>query len=83
MSKGSKQRPTDLTAYNANYDRIFSNKKMVRAYEVNGVVIKDKAAAWDSLLEEVEFQLNHQWDHGGEWEHIKVNIKCVWVEDKS
>ena len=79
MSKGSKQRPTDLTAYGDNYDRIF-NKNKVRAYEVNGVIVRD-SPGWDSVLDWVEFQLNHQWDHGGPWEHIKVNIKCVWVEE--
>jgi hypothetical protein len=28
MSKGSKQRPTNLNAYNANYDAIFGKKDM-------------------------------------------------------
>ena len=41
MSKGSKQRPTDLQKYSENYDRIFRKKKTYDALDrANQVAVK-------------------------------------------
>ena len=64
MSKGSKQRPTNLNAYSANYDAIFGKKDMqIRVKEDNkdfgkcgcGRSPNGKCIGWHSLTEE-QFQ---------------------------
>ena len=52
----------------------------VRAYEINGEIVKD-GTGWDAALGEAEEQLNGLHNCGIEWEDIEVNIKCVWVEE--
>jgi hypothetical protein len=63
MSKGSKQRPTDLKAYSANYDAIFKKDKsmQIRVQENTEDIGKcgcgrsptGKCIGWHSLTEEV------------------------------
>lgn len=61
MSKGSKQRPTDMAAYSSNYDNIFRKDKMTPRVEENtedigkcgcGRSPTGKCIGWHGLTEE-------------------------------
>lgn len=61
MSKGSRQRPTDLESYRDNYDRIFRKNRMTPKYKDDGEDVgtcgcgrspTGKCIGWHGLTEE-------------------------------